>query len=327
MTATTPVDAVHVDASIIVCTYNRAHSLVHTLDALERQHIPEGLRWEVIVVDNNSSDDTRAAVEGFQLRSPHIPLRYTFERAQGLSHARNHGLAAARGAILLFTDDDVRPEPDWLTQVVGGMNEHDCDACGGWIGPIWERHPPGWLTERFYGFLAIRPDSLGPYQVTAASDPPFGANMAFRRSVFERIGGFDVRRGRVGNNLAGSEEWDLFQRLLADGGKVMYLPAARVHHVVEAFRVEKRYFRRWRFEDSRRAGRSEDIPAGRRVLGVPPYLIAHLLRSVWRTLVSHLTRPADEAFRQEMIIWHFLGLIAGLRERPLQQAPGAIHTS
>jgi len=135
------------DASIIVCTYNRALSLRDTLRALRAQKTATLRDWEVIIVDNNSKDDTRKIVAEAQREWP--SLRYEFEGAQGLSHARNHGIAAAHGDVLLFTDDDVLPEPDWLDATLLGLEKHQADACGGFVAPIWETPPPPWLTERF----------------------------------------------------------------------------------------------------------------------------------------------------------------------------------
>ena len=127
------------DASIIVCTYNRAESLRDTLRALRAQTTPSARRWEVIVVDNNSRDHTRKIVAEVQRKWPE--LRYEFEKAQGLSHARNHGIAAARGDVLLFTDDDVLPEPNWIETTLLGLETHRADACGGHIAPIWGNSP------------------------------------------------------------------------------------------------------------------------------------------------------------------------------------------
>src|SRR5690348_6834853 len=111
------------DATIIVCTYNRAASLRDTLQALRRLDSPAGCEWEVIVVDNNSRDDTRAVVEEVAASWPR--LRYEFEGAQGLSHARNRGIGAARGDVILFTDDDVLPESDWLRVTLEGLKRHE----------------------------------------------------------------------------------------------------------------------------------------------------------------------------------------------------------
>ena len=157
------------DASIIVCTYNRAESLKDTLAALAKLDVLPTREWEVVIVDNNSRDHTRQVVEEMQRTWPR--LRYVFEPEQGLSHARNRGIAESNGEITLFTDDDVLPEPDWLETTLAGMTEYGADACGGYIAPIWETPPPAWLTERFYGFLAVRTDRTDDYPTASGYKP------------------------------------------------------------------------------------------------------------------------------------------------------------
>lgn len=296
-------------ASIVVCTYNRADSLAHTLDCLKKQQLRADIDWEVIVVDNNSKDSTRTTVEAAMSGFPE--LHYEFEGRQGLSHARNHGIDVASGDIVLFTDDDVCPEPDWVQVILDSMTKHGCDACGGYIAPVWEKQPPVWLTERFYGFLAIKTDTV-ERQIMSASDTPFGANMAFRRELFARHGAFDVTRGRMGNVLASGEDGELFERILNGGGKVMYFPRARVHHRVEAFRVEKAYFRRWRFQTSRNIAQNRGLAGERRLFNIPLYVFPQCMRAMARMLWGHLTQPRDEAFNREIVVFHFLGLIQGL---------------
>lgn len=303
-------ESCRMDASIVVCTYNRAESLRDTLRALQALQAAPGRTWEVIVVDNNSKDHTRAVVEEAQRAWP--LLRCEFEGAQGLSHARNHGIGCARGEVILFTDDDVLPEPDWLERTLAGLRDHGADACGGWIGPIWETPPPPWLTERFYGFLAVRTDRSDDYEVTADTPPPFGANMAFSRRVFERVGLFDTNRGRKGAVLASGEDGEMFERILAAGMTVVFLGGSRVHHKVESFRTTKHYFRRWRFQTSRNIAQSRGMAGDRRLFNVPLYVFPQLLRAFGRMLSSRFTQPADEAFNREIVVFHFLGLIQGL---------------
>ncbi len=298
------------NASIIVCTYNRAESLRDTLRALRAQKAHPSCEWEVVVVDNNSQDHTRKVVE--EVRREWPLLRYEFEQAQGLSHARNHGIAAARGEVLLFTDDDVLPEPDWLETTLAGMDKYQADACGGYIAPIWETPPPAWLTERFYGFLAIRTDRSDDHPITPGSQPPFGANMAMKRTVFERAGLFDTNRGRKGNILASGEDGEMFERILAAGLKAIFLGQSRVHHKIEAFRLTKRYFRRWRFQTSRNIAQSRGLAGERRLFNVPLYVFPQFLRAMVRMLWGHLTQPRDEAFNREIIVFHFIGLMQGL---------------
>lgn len=298
------------DASIIVCTYNRAESLKDTLAALAKLDAPPTRTWEVVVVDNNSRDYTRQVVEEAQRAWPH--LRYIFEPAQGLSHARNRGIVESTGEVILFTDDDVLPEADWMETTLAGLEKYQADACGGYIAPIWEVPPPAWLTERFYGFLAIRTDRTDDYPITELSQTPFGANMAFRRKLFSKVGGFDTNRGRKGKVLASGEDGEMFERILAAGLKAVSLGQSRVHHKVEAFRVTKGYFRRWRFQTSRNIAQSRGMEGSRRLFNIPLYVFPQLLRAILRMLWGHLAHPRDEAFNREIIVFHFLGLIQGL---------------
>lgn len=298
------------DASIIVCTYNRAESLRVTLNALKALAVPDGLAWEVLVVDNNSKDQTRNIVEESMAVWPR--LRYVFESNQGLSHARNRGIAETTGKTILFTDDDVLPEADWLTTTLAGLDQYDADACGGYIAPIWETTPPDWLTERFYGFLAVRTDRNDDYPIITPAQAPYGANMAFRRQVFEQVGLFDTNRGRKGKVLASGEDGEMFERILAAGQKAVFLGQSRVHHKVEAFRTTKTYLRRWRTQTSRNLAISRGLPGSRRIANIPLYLFPQFLRALGRAVLGWLTKPQDEAFNREMIVCHFIGTFQGL---------------
>ena len=308
------------DASIIVCTYNRADSLKDTLQALRQQVVSPDIRWEVLIVDNNSNDHTSALVEQEQLSWSR--LRYAHEKQQGLSHARNLGINCATGKVLLFTDDDVLPEPDWLQTTLEGLDKYQADACGGYIAPIWESTPPPWLTERFYGFLAVRTERSDDYTIEKPAQAPFGANMAVKKSVFDKVGAFDTNRGRKGKVLASGEDGELFERILAAKLKAVFLGSSRVHHKVESFRLTKKYIRNWRFQSSSNIAQSLGLKGTRRIFNIPLYIFPQLLRSILRMLWGQLSTPKDEAFHREIIVCHFLGLIQGLyRTRNIKAAP------
>jgi len=311
-------------ASIIVCTYNRADSLRGTLYALRSLDSPSEWNWEVIVVDNNSSDHTRSVVETAQANWP--GLRYEFEQEQGLSHARNQGVQCAKGEIILFTDDDVLPETDWLETTLAGMEKYQADACGGSIAPIWEVPPPAWLTARFYGFLAVRTDCEDDYVIETPSQAPFGANMAFRRSVFDKVGLFDTGRGRKGKSLASGEDGEMFERILAAGLTAVFLGKSRVRHKVEAFRLTKPYMRRWRTQSSRNIALSRGVPGDRRIFNIPLYLFPQLLRAIGRAVKSRFTDPPDEVFYREIIVCHFIGTLQGLWSAHRAARAGSQHS-
>jgi glycosyltransferase involved in cell wall biosynthesis len=295
---------------VLICTYNRARSLHETLRAVQSLQVKDGRQREVIVVGNNSADDRKNVVMDAMAEWP--LLHYAFEPNQGLSHARNRGIGCAQGAVLLFTDDDVLPEPDWLETTLSGLDKYEAEACGGFIAPVWETPPPSRLTERFYGFLSIRTDRTDDYFISDTAQAPFGANMAFRRSVFDRVGVFDVRRGRQGKVLAGGEDIELFERVLAAGIKAVFIGCSRVHHKVEAYRCTKRYLRRWRFQSSRNLAITKGMPGNRRLFNIPLYLFPQMGRAVLRAITGHLSSPPDEAFFREMLVCHFLGTMRGL---------------
>jgi glycosyltransferase involved in cell wall biosynthesis len=299
-----------VEATVIVCTYNRADSLRDTLSALRGLKTLPDRQWEVIVVDNNSKDHTRRLVE--EARRDWPLLRYEFEPQQGLSHARNHGVSCARGEAILFTDDDVLPEPDWLETTLAGLDKYQVDACGGYIAPIWETPPPAWLTERFYGFLAIRTDRNDDYPITQANQAPFGANMAFRRHVFDTVGLFNTTRGRKAQTLSSGEDIELFDRLLSAGLAAHFVGGSRVHHKVESYRLCKSYFRRWRLQTSRNIAISKNVPGARRLFNIPYYLYPQLWRAVLGAISGHMFCDEGEVLHRDMIVCHFLGTFQGL---------------
>src|SRR5262249_49395782 len=132
------------DITVILCTYNRCHCLAEALESIAVQAVPELTEWEILVVDNNSSDDTRSVVEGFERRYPGR-IRYLFERVQGKSYALNAAIQAARGDIFAFTDDDVTAEPQWLCNLTEHLYEQKWAGAAGRIVPKWTRPLPSWL--------------------------------------------------------------------------------------------------------------------------------------------------------------------------------------
>src|SRR5215471_339532 len=128
------------DCSVIIATYNRARLLRQTLDSLRAQVLAAHLDWEIVVVDNNSNDETRRVVESFA-RQDGVQIRYLFERRQGKSFALNTALPISRGEILAFTDDDITPRQDWLQTTLGAIRSGELDGIGGKVLPRWGVEP------------------------------------------------------------------------------------------------------------------------------------------------------------------------------------------
>src|ERR671912_10224 len=209
--------------SIVIATYNRAADLRETLRSLATL-APDG-PWEVIVVDNNSPDDTRSVVDEEAPRFP-VPLRYLFERKQGRSPALNTGIAAALGEIIVTTDDDVRVPVDWLQSGAAGLAELECDYVGGRVLPIWGGPRPAWLPNhsgKQWAVIALL--DYGDEPIEFGARVPLGVNMAFRREAFQRAGGFDPDTGRKAGTLLGQEvrEWCIRARNV--GVRGFYVPS------------------------------------------------------------------------------------------------------
>jgi glycosyltransferase involved in cell wall biosynthesis len=303
------------DLTVIVCTYNRANSLGETLAALSRQVTPQSFRWELLVIDNNSDDETQAVVERFAPMAP-VPTRYLFEPKQGLSHARNAGIASAKSNIVAFTDDDVTPEPDWVFWTFAAVRDHSVDGVGGRILPKWSASPPKWLaTDRMLLSLLALQDLEQGGPVTAHNGVRiFGANMAFRREGFAEIGPFDVTRGRVGAKLAGGEETEFVQRALAAGKCITYDPRLVVWHHVGPDRMRKQYFRKWRFDSADNDAFWADSLPGRDLYGIPLYLLKALPGRLASWLWA-LARRDDSVFAHELAILANIGFLVGFARR------------
>src|SRR5262245_10412392 len=147
--------------SVIVATRNRQALLAETLHALVRQDFPYE-RFELVVADNGSTDATRSVVERTANLTTRPGLRYVYVASPGKSYALNEALAIARGRIIAFTDDDVRPEPDWLDALVGAMARPHVAFVAGRVLPIWEKAPPSWISPALYGVLAVPDNGTRP---------------------------------------------------------------------------------------------------------------------------------------------------------------------
>ncbi len=233
--------------AVLIATYNRAALLGETLDVLARSETDPLMPWEVVVIDNNSTDDTRHVVRSRQAGYP-VRLTYLVERRQGRSAALNAGIAATAAPLLLFTDDDVRVEPGWLLAGARALDD-GADYVGGPVVPIWEAPPPRWLDLTrgdLWGTIAIL--DYGPSRFTFEDRcrVPLGANMGFHRSLVERVGAFRADLGRSnGRRVLGQEVPELLARSRAANLSGVYVPEMRVHHHIPAARLTKRYFRRW----------------------------------------------------------------------------------
>jgi glucosyl-dolichyl phosphate glucuronosyltransferase len=308
--------------SIVIATYNRAALLNDTLESLA--HLQPGAPWEVIVVDNNSPDDTRAVVEAAARGYP-VPLRYAFEQEQGRSAALNRGFGLAAGDIVVTTDDDVRVAPDWLNTIARGLETLNCDYVGGRVLPVWESPPPTWVPRvngRMWAVIALL--DYGAEPIAFGKRVPLGVNMAMRREAIERAGGFDTRIGRKAGTLLGQEVREWCMRARAAGLTGYYVPSMVVQHLIPTDRLNKAYFRRWFYWRGisramlyAHSGKDMEAPEQttldfsrvKHIAGVPRYMFRNALVAMKDSLAARLHGDAVNAFEHELYLWMFAGII------------------
>lgn len=233
--------------SVVICTWNRAALLARTLEQMTQLVIPVTTDWELVVVNNRSTDDTDAVISTFATR---LPLRRAFEPNAGLSHARNRAVTESRGDYLVWTDDDVLVSPGWLAAYVRAFARWpDADVFGGPIEPLFEGGPPPWIAEVLprIGPVFGR-QSLGDAPVALSADRigegPYGGNFVVRRRALPAhpfSPALGVRHGRY----ALGEETDVLRRILASGRTGWWTPEPLVQHWVPRESQTLEYVRRW----------------------------------------------------------------------------------
>jgi len=236
--------------SIVICTYNRALLLDKLLQSLVHQEF-EG-EHEIIIVDNNSTDETKVVAEKWMpLAGPKCPIQYMFVAKQGLSYAKNVGVDAADGDVVAFIDDDAIAEKKWLQRIIDNFADPETVSLGGKVIPAWSEPPPDWLlTPELWP--AIGGSNYGEvHRIMTGKMCPLGGNMAIRRSWCQAIGGFNPQFGKVGRNMVSFEEVEFADRLRRRGGKMVYDPQMIIYHYVPKERMTKDYVARRRYWDGR----------------------------------------------------------------------------
>ena len=292
--------------SVIISAFNRGEGLRETLRSVLAQD-PSAVDYEVIAVDNNSTDNTAEVIHSL-IREGHTRLRYVFEPQQGVSYGRNAGIRVARAPVLAFTDDDVVVSPQWLRVIKRRFDENpSVDYLTGRMLPIYDVDPPAWLTRANSGPCVLRDRGDQPlYSEPGRFFPGWAtANIAFRREVFTRAGLFsgDFPRG---------QDLEFIIRVWRAQGRGMYAPDMTVSHRITAERMTKAYHRMWHtregdirarvhfreiFDRDDRV-RPEPAPAPR-VLGVPRFLLREIVLEAGRWVLAMVRRDDAAAFRHE----------------------------
>lgn len=270
-----------VDITVVLCTYNRATSLTKALDSVAVSKVPAPTSWEVLVIDNRSTDTTPSVVDDVSRRYPGR-FRYIFEPEPGKSYALNTAIRAARGSILAFMDDDVIVDPNWLQNLTVHLQRGKWVGAGGRIFPAWTSPAPRWLPSNDrYGLAPLVMFDLGPDQ-GQLHEPPFGTNMAYQRDVFDKYGLFRIDLGPNAKSEIRGEDTEFGRRLLAAKECLRYEPSAVVYHEVSEKRLRKDFFLSFWFDKGRSDVREFGTAANSgkwNIAGVSADAVLHL--AIW----------------------------------------------
>jgi glycosyltransferase involved in cell wall biosynthesis len=262
--------------SIIIATYNRIKLLLKALDSILTQEA-SGISFEVLVIDNNSTDSTRIMVESIANISE-IPVKYFFEGSRGKGFALNKGIKEAQGEILVFTDDDVIAHPYWLKNIVECFDQYGCDSVGGRVLPDYPSQTPSWVIDnakKLVGPIVCYDygEEVKPYRKKLMYEF-LGANMAIKKAVFDELGLFLTDIG-PGKTLMG-EDTQMLYRLSRAQKNLYYCGSALVWHPVDPKRMTLGYIAKWNMCLGlyRVIADERSMPANLKYFfGFPPYLL------------------------------------------------------
>ena len=307
------------DITVIVCTFNRSGLLKTALESFAASQMPAGIAWEILVADNNSSDGTRKVVEDFGRRYPGR-FRYVFEPRPGKSNALNAAIALATADVLAFADDDVTVHPQWLCNLAAPLMSGTWVGSGGRVLPQWTSAAPEWLDPECWMVVGPLVQFDIGLEAGQLHETPVGTNMAFRRSVFERYGGFRADLGPCPGSEIRNEDSEFGRRLLRASEPLYYTPSAIVYHPVPEDRLTKDYFLAWWFGKGRSEIRESGIPSEVRwrVGGIPLYLCRRVIR--W-TVQWMFSLDRRSRFDRKVRVWKLFGEIVESSKTPIARAP------
>lgn len=299
------------DISVVVCTYNRAGLLTRTIESLFAQKA--ACAFEVLVIDNNSTDNTAAVVKSLQSKAP-FTLRYVAERRQGNAYARNTGVEHAQAPIVAFLDDDVIADENWIQTIKTAFDRDDqLSFAGGKVLPLWDDDPPSWLTHSQWAPLALL--DYGDDEKEIAGQMPLGlltANIAFKKEVFAAVGSFSPSVQRVKDRIGSMEDTEFLMRLCRCGRRGRYLPQLITWASIDPERLTKAYHRRWHTGNGYFYAVMKDPEWERSsftIAGVPGHLYRETTKNAFVWLIKVLRGKTDEAFVNECRLRFFRGFV------------------
>ncbi len=227
--------------TVAICTFNGGSTLGATLESLSRLQRAAEVDWELLIIDNNCTDDTREVCDRFSTR---LPIRILLETKQGHSNSRNCALDHAQGEFIAWTDDDVVVDPGWLSSYDLAVKRYpNATFWGGPIVPRFDHRVPRWVAVNWdvcAGVFAERDLGKEPFEIRSTEHLPYGANFVTRTSIQKKFR-FDQRFGRAGSELRGFDEIDVLSRMVEEDHSGIWIPEAKVQHVIPPARTTLNY--------------------------------------------------------------------------------------
>jgi glycosyltransferase involved in cell wall biosynthesis len=289
--------------TVIICTWNRSASLQTTLQSLNEQKYCDDLDIEVIVVDNNSTDNTKSVVENLADSWKLGALRYAFEPKQGKQFALNHGIQLSIKPILAFTDDDILFPKDWIKNIAEAFEDPSLELTGGKTQIIWPKsEKPNWYHHTMAAILGGV--DLGDHQLKPppVSYAPAGGNLVARRTLFDHVGYFSESHFR-------HMDYEFGMRCANAGINSAYEPSLVVYAPVDKACLTKRYFRRWSFKAGIVPDDRNNNPSVATFLFAPRWLYSQLIKDFVFLISRFLKTDDPTVFSRELRLWRTLGSI------------------
>lgn len=231
--------------SVIICTYNRAKFLPIALNSFTNQTLDKNF-YEIIIVNNNSTDNTEKICKEFITDHPELNVKYFIEKNQGLSFSRNRGFGESSGSNIAYLDDDAFATKDYLKNMIHFFTDNpNVSAIGGKVIPVYEnnKEEPRWLSKYIWG-IVTKVDMGNKVSEFPDNKYPAGCNMAIKRDVLQSVGLFDTNLGRKGRIGLASEEKDIFFRMRNADLHIYYVPDIPVYHNIDNYRLEYDYIKK-----------------------------------------------------------------------------------
>jgi len=298
--------------TVAICTFNRAPVLRRTLEHMRGMEVPSPFDWELLVVDNKSTDDTQQVLNEMAGR---LPLRSLRELQTGQSYARNLILREARGQWIVWTDDDALVDPRWLATIMATFERTSADIVFGRVEAAWPNEQvPDWYSPRVSGLFALIDYGADAFVATDPHKSFAGVNFAAKIEAHRALGEFRVDYGVRGDQTGGGlgEDTDMYERALGRGMKIVYEPKAIVRHMMPDIRAKKMF--NWKKallnQDRYYENLIKDPPRVPWLLGLPRYYYRNMAGDTGALLWALATRDKPRRFFHELYVLRFLGLFA-----------------